>query len=67
MANTDTKAAYTQFCKDLSQIGVKEYTILQKENEILDVFKSQGIVSSDVRDQGQLLDPVVIYVRLLIY
>ena len=66
-ANTDTQAAYTQFCKDLYQIGVKEGTILQKENEILDVFKSQGMVSNDIRDQGQLLGASCTYVRPLIY
>ena len=47
-ANTDTEAAYEQFCKDLSQIGVTKATIYQKGNEILTILKSRGIADSQL-------------------
>ena len=50
--NTDTQASYNQFCEDMYQIGVTEDTIRQKENEILGILKPQGVVSSNMRDQG---------------
>lgn len=46
-ANTNTQATYNQFRKDLCQAGVPEDTIQQKEGEILDALKPQGIVTSN--------------------
>ena len=53
--HTNTVEAYKEFCENLSQIGVTDEIIQQKENDILDVLKSQGVVSSTIRDQGQFL------------
>ena len=46
IANTNVKTAYRQFCKDLSQIGVTEDMVRQKEDQILKILKSQGIIAS---------------------
>ena len=59
--STNSKKAYKQFCKILSQNGVPEDIIHQKEKEILEILKSQSMAAtsqiggSNVEDQGQLL------------
>lgn len=59
--NTNTREAYKQFCKNLYQIGVTEDMIRQKEQEILEILKSQTKVAStqlssnSIGDQAQLL------------
>ena len=60
-ANTNTETAYKQFCKDLHLIGITGYRIRYKEDEILEILKSQGmvasqIVASDTRDEDQVLE-----------
>ena len=51
-ANT-TETAYKQFCDDLYRIGVTEDTVRQKEDEILEILRSQGMVSSSqIGDRG---------------
>ena len=61
-AKADTETAYKQFCKDLCQIGITEDIIRQKEDKILEVLKSQGMVSnsqivaSDTREEDQVLE-----------
>lgn len=58
-ANINTQTAYKQFCRDLYQIGVTEDMICRKENEILEILGSQGMVArsrmggSNAGDQGQ--------------
>ena len=44
--DADTRRAYRQFCKNLHQIGVTEDMIRQKENEILEVLRSQSTAAS---------------------
>ena len=44
--NINTSEAYKQFCRTLHQIGVTEDAILQKEKEILEIFKPQSMVAS---------------------
>ena len=44
-ANT-TETAYEQFCKDLYQVGVTEDMLRWKEDRILDILRSQGMVAS---------------------
>lgn len=54
--NTNTTLAFKQLCKDLSQIGIAEDFIRLKENEILALFKSQGMVDGDcnsITDQSR--------------
>ena len=46
IANNNVKTAYQEFCNDLSQIGVTEDVIREKEDQILEILKSQGIVFS---------------------
>ena len=60
-ANADTEAAYKQFCKYLHQeIGVTDDIIRQKEDEIFEILRSQGMVDcnqigdSKVRDQDRI-------------
>ena len=54
-ANPNTQAAYKQFCKDLCQGGVAEAMVQRKENEILDVLKSHGMIANNqCEDQSQL-------------
>ena len=38
--------SYKHFCKDLCQIGITEEIIRRKENKILEILKSQGMVAS---------------------
>ena len=72
-ANINTQTAYKQFCRDLYQIGVTEDMICRKENEILEILGSQGMVArsrmggSNAGDQGQLLEagPLSTYVQPL--
>ena len=45
--NTNTEAAYKQFCEDLYQIGVTEDIIRLKEDEILDALRSQRMIASE--------------------
>ena len=45
-ANTNTEAAFEQFCKDLYQVGATEDMIGQKRNKILAILRSQGMVAS---------------------
>ena len=58
---TNTRMAYKQFCKNLYQIGITEDMILEKEQEILEILRSQGTVASgqiggsNIGDQCQLL------------
>ena len=52
-ANSNTVAAYQQFCKDLTHIGVTEDTIEQKGIEILDALKSQEMAAKITKDQGK--------------
>ena len=49
-ANPNTQAAYEQFCNDLNHVGITEDIIQQKENEILETLRSQGMVASDQVD-----------------
>ena len=59
-ANT-TETAYEQFCKDLYQVGVTEDMLRRKEDRILEILRSQGMVASSriggsfVREQDQLV------------
>lgn len=55
-ANPDTQAAYEQFCYDLDHVGVTQDTIHQKETEILETLRSQGMVTSDQVDDGNVED-----------
>ena len=61
-ANTSTEIAYKQFRKDLHQIGVPDDLIQKNEDEIREIFKSQGMVassqigSSDTGDKDQVLE-----------
>ena len=55
--------AYHQFCKDLCQIGITEDIIIRrKEDEILEILRSQGMFASSqiggnkAGDQGRILD-----------
>ena len=74
-ANLNTQMAYKQFFKVLHQIGVTEDTIHQKEDEILKILKSQGMVASNQIDgshtgsHGQLLEAghFLLYVQSLTY
>ena len=43
-ANT-TEPDYKQFCSDLYRIGVAENTVLEKEDEILEILSSRGMIS----------------------
>ena len=42
----NTKKAYKEFCKNLSQIGVTREMISQKEEEILNIFKTQNTTTN---------------------
>ena len=59
--NVNTKEAYKQFCGNLHRIGVTEDMIRQKEREILEILRPQGMVAgsqvggSNIRNQGQFL------------
>ena len=61
-ANTNAETAYKQFCKDLYRIGVTEALVGQKEDDILEILKSQGMVassqvgSSDIEEKDQVLE-----------
>ena len=62
-ANVDTEAANKQFCNYLCQeIGVVEDIIRQKEDKILEILSSQGMVAgsqicgSDIGDKDQVLE-----------
>ena len=62
-ANTDTEMAYKQFCTYLHQkIGATEDIIRQKEGEILEILRSQGMIAgsqiggSKVGDQDRKLE-----------
>ena len=58
----NTQIAYKQFYNDLCQIGITEDTLRQKEDEILEILRSQGMVSSsqviasDTTEEDQLLE-----------
>ena len=45
-ANTNTETAYKNLCKELCQIGVTEDMIRQKEDKILEILRSQDMVTS---------------------
>ena len=45
-ANTNTETAYKQFCKELYRIGVTEDIIQQEKDKILEILRSQGMVTS---------------------
>ena len=51
-ASTNTDAAYRQLCQDLDRVGVAEDVMLQKEDKILEILRSQGmtvaIASSEI-------------------
>ena len=50
--NINTKEAYKEFCESLYQIGVTAESIIQKEGEILDIFKAQNTAISDKIDNS---------------
>ena len=61
--NANTKIAFDQFCKDLCQIGITEDIIRLKEDEILEILTSQGMVAAssqfcgnDTGDNDQVLE-----------
>ena len=45
-ANDDPKMAYKQLCEGLCQIGITGGIIRQKEDKILEILRSQGMVAS---------------------
>ena len=45
-ANTNTESAYQQFCKDLHQFGATEDMIREKQDQILEILRSQDMVAS---------------------
>ena len=60
-ASADTEMAHKQFYKVLCQIGITEDIIRQREKEIREILRSQGMVSSQVvvrdsRDKAQALE-----------
>ena len=59
-ANSNLEIASKQFCEDLCQIGITEEIIRQKEDEILEILRSQGMVSSQIvasdRDEDRVLE-----------
>ena len=61
-ANTNTDTAYRQFCKDLDRVGVTEDVIRQKEDKILEILNSKGMVTSggsdgsNIEDQEEVLE-----------
>ena len=66
--NTNTEAAYKQFCEDLFQIGVTEDITRLKEDEILYALRSQRMIASseiggsedsgseDIEDKDEVLE-----------
>ena len=60
--NTNTETAYKRFCKDLLHTGVTEAMIQQKEDKILEILRSQGMVAESrigCSDIGDLQDQVL--------
>ena len=61
-ANANTETAFEQFCKELHQIGATKDIIRQKEEKILDILRSQGMVAgsqidgSDTGGKDQVLE-----------
>ena len=45
-ANTNTEAAYKQFCKDLYRIGATEDMVWENKDKILAILRSQDMVAS---------------------
>ena len=60
--STNTDTAYKQFCKELDKAGVTEDVLCQKEDEILEILGSHGMVASSesddsvIGDQDQVLE-----------
>ena len=60
--NANTRKAYKRFCQNLSEIGITEDMIDEKENEILDILRPQSTATSSQiggsnigdSDQGEL-------------
>ena len=44
--NTSTETAYEQFCRDLYQVGATEDMMREKEDQVLEVLRSQDMVAS---------------------
>lgn len=44
-ANPNTEIAYKQFCGDVYEIGVTEDMIHQQEDNILEILRSQGMIT----------------------
>ena len=57
-ANTNTNTAYRQFCKDLGRAGVTEDVIRQKEDKVLQILRSQGIVAGSENSGSNIGDQV---------
>lgn len=55
-ANINPDTAYSQLCKDLERVGVTEDVIYQKEDKILQILKSQSMVSSNEIDDSNIED-----------
>ena len=54
LTTNTTETAYKQFYNDLYRIGVTEDMVRQKEDEILEILRSQGMVaSSHIGDSGK--------------
>ena len=58
-AKTGTKAAYKKFCEELYGCGVTKDLVRQKEDEILDTLRSQGMIARNTRGQSQLLGNIL--------
>ena len=60
--NTNIETAYKQLCNDLYRVGVTEDIIRRKEDKILEIFRSQGMVASskssdsEPKDKDQALE-----------
>ena len=54
--STKTKRAFLEFCRNLYSLGVRAHTIKEKENEILEIFKSQDTATSRPIDDNNIMD-----------
>ena len=50
VANTNSETAYKQFCNELYRVGATEDIVREKEDEILEILTSQGMVASSQID-----------------